>query len=215
MTLSKDNQVSKIELLNRFREVVRDHVIANTSWDGTTVIRSGLNLASITGNEAQSTKFPPEENLNQVEPKITANIDSTQSFVRAIRDIMSIYSRNLRISVRNTGNSPGGLDYYINGVFQYYNPYNYYVTQTATARLNRDYNNVTANVISDVNAAVSNRNLNTKDVLVDASDIENFFNDCKNIWNSRCAGGSNKTYDYNYCHGSFNAHSSHSSRGRR
>lgn len=215
MTISKDELINKNELLLRFQERVRTLVVNSTSWVNSTVIRPGVTLGAITGNEAQATTTPPAESISSVIDTVTANLNSTQSIIRAFRDIMVVYSRNNKISVRNLGNSPGGLDYVLNGTYQPGSSTpNYNVTETAVVRLSTD-NGTSTLVSTDVTTAVNNRNLNTKDNLVDASNLEDFFTDCRNIWSNRCNNASLKTYDYNYCHGSFGAHSSHGSRSRR
>jgi hypothetical protein len=215
MTISKDNQISKNQLLLRFQERVRDFVVSSTSWVSSTVIRPGVTLGAITGSEAQSTATPAAENISAVTDIVTANLNSTQSIVRAFRDIMVVYSRNNKISVRNLGNSPGGLDYVLNGGYRAGDSVpNYNVTETAVVRLSTDNGTATL-VSSDVTTAANTRNLNSKDNQVDASNLESFFTDCRNIWSNRCNNASLKTYDYNYCHGSFGAHSSHGSRSRR
>lgn len=215
MTISKNNQISKNELLLRFQERVRNLVVDSTSWTRSTAIRPGVTLGAITGNAAQTTTTPETDNISSVSDPISANLNTTQSIIRAFRDIMLIYSRNHKISVRNTGNSPGGLDYVLNGVYRAGDSVpNYNVTETAVVRMDSD-NGTASLVTSDLNTSVNTRNLNTKDNLIDASNLEDFFTDCRNIWTTRCNNAVIRNFDYNYCHGSFGAHSSHGSRSRR
>jgi hypothetical protein len=233
MTISKDNAVSRQDLLLRFRDRVRQLVVSSTPWPGTFEIRPGRTLNAITGGHVQNTVQPPEENFNNVQDNIISNIDNTSSFIRAVRDIMEVYARNNRISFRNLGNSPGGIDYWINSSYQPGSsnpnfgsltwpgtgvtpnyPANTRVIETNVARSDRD-NGAASLVRTDVDNAANSNNLRSKDLVIDSSDIENFFNACRNIWVNRCNNISLRTYDYNYCHGSFNSHSSHSSRGRR
>lgn len=194
MALNGNDPISKTDFINRFGQVVRDYVVANTDWTSSTGVWN-TTVGNVTGGQAQSTTDPGLPSDATIEDMVRANENTTASILGVFRDSMALYSRNHRIRLYNTGNR---------GAKNYYGVVRLNTTHGLDVTVDSDYvSNLSANAI-------------IPDVLVDASDLENFFSACQSSWDARCHSISYAAqYNYNYCHSNFSQFGSHGSRGRR
>jgi hypothetical protein len=220
-----DNPLSKAEIISRFGAWLRTHILSENDWVASSVIVPGHTAANITGgttpkrpsgmalyggNPPNPTMpadvvlpLPSGRAMDTAEPGLptdanfldSAEADLTQggSVTRVLRDFMIVYARSQRVFFTNTGNLGGS----VSGVI----------------RLSTS-NGLDTAMGNQVNSAVTNRGL-TGDAVINASNLENFLSDCRNIWTNLCNTSNVATYQFYYCHTNHSNYSQHGSRGRR
>lgn len=190
---TSNNPISKSEIIARFGVVVRDYLVANTNWNASTIIVPGYSVGYITGGIAHASSDPGIPSTAQVADLVEADVSQVGALTKVLRDFMIFYARNQRVYLNNTGNYGGST--------------------SGVVRLNTS-NGLDASMSSQITNAINSRAV-TGNSLVDASNLENFLIDCRNIWASLCATNNIKTYNFNYCHTNHTNYPQHGSRGRR
>jgi 2-methylaconitate cis-trans-isomerase PrpF len=118
---------------------------------------------------------------------------------------MILYANNHKMDLRNTGNLTVAGARTSFGL----------VTHTGVARLNGVLPTVSNNVTTDLLASANTRQIKTGS-LITATNLNNFIEDCRTIWQNRCLSSAVEEFRYSYCHSSCHSnHGSHGSRGRR
>jgi hypothetical protein len=228
MSIVLNDPIVKQDIIDRFNTRVRDWVTTNTNWISTTAVWN-TTVGFVTANSATSgghvvggnypgniangpynrTAFSTAEPASIVQADLSAEIGAQPltvgHVVKVLKDFMVLYANNHKIELMNSGNlTPAGARTSFGSI-----PY------VGTVRLDNVVSTVKTDVENDINAAVNNRNVKNGE-LVQATNLINFIEDCRNIWTARCLTNPVEQFRYTYCHSSCHSnHGSHGSRGRR
>lgn len=228
MTIVLNDPVVRQDIIDRFNARIRDLVIAETDWVGSTVIVAGRTLNTITsgstsGSTSAGGNYPgsyPAGSYNRTalstkEPDPIEQVDFSAEIggkenvvghvLNVLKTFMTLYANTHKMDLRNTGNLT------TTGARTSFN----LVTHTGVARLSDVLSSVKTSVESDITNSSNNRNIKTG-ALITATNLINFIEDCRAIWQNRCLNSAVEEFRYSYCHSSCHSnHGSHGSRGRR
>lgn len=185
MTLVK-REVDSVEIITEFNTKLRQFIITNTAYIGSTAVWD-TTVAAVTGEN--NAKDPSGPATTVLKPDISAVTAQTNSLHNVITTWMKVYSKTSRIQLHNTGNLT---------------PANYFGTYRFTS-LSRE--------VAAVNTGTATR-LSTFNVVsgreIKRTDVQGLIDSLQALWTSAARDTVTYVFNYNYCHSSC-----HSSRSRR